>query len=220
MMSVIRLIKSQIERYSIVTSSYRAIRDIWRIHKTKPKTTPYGFRLMGNKAMQVGTFEPIETALIQKYMGEIDVFVDVGANIGFYTCLARSFGKRVIAIEPLPQNLNYLYANLEANSWDDVEVFPVGLSDSPGITPLYGGGTGASLIAGWAGVPHHWNQIIALSTLDILLGERFIGKKLFIKIDVEGVEYKVLMGSQRTLAMTPPNLDGRNLSDSASSPWT
>lgn len=46
-------------------------------------------------------------------------------------------------------------------------------------------------------------RTIALSTLDIVLGERFVGKKLLIKVDVEGAEYELLQGASSTLSMTP-----------------
>lgn len=176
---------------------------------TKLKSTPYGFKLMGSSsvhhlAMQKGTFEPEETRLFMEYFQNSDVFVDVGANIGFYTCLARRSGKHVIAVEPLPKNLKYLYSNLLANDWNDVEVFPVGLSEQAGLATLYGGSsTGASLIGSWAGASQMFHQIIPISTLDILMGSRFTGKKIFIKIDVEGVEYSVLLGATNVIQMQP-----------------
>jgi methyltransferase FkbM-like protein len=45
-----------------------------------------------------------------------------------------------------------------------------------------------------------------LTTLDILLGNRFAGKCLFVKIDVEGAEREVLLGAVKTLDMLPPPL--------------
>jgi len=68
---------------------------------------------------------------------------------------------------------------------------------------LYGGGTGASLISGWAGVSPLWRRTIPLSTLDVLLGKRLEGKRLLIKMDVEGVEYHALQGALQTLSMFP-----------------
>jgi len=154
--------------------------------------------------MQAGTFEPEETALVQQYLHDAEVFVDVGANIGFYTCIARSSGKQVIAVEPLRRNLDYLYVNLAANRWNDIEVYPVGLSDRPGLGVLYGASvTGASLIRWWAGASQVFQRMIPLSTLDILLGARFSGKKLVIKIDVEGAEYQVLLGTRKIISMSP-----------------
>lgn len=173
------------------------------------RMTPYGFSMiagnsMHHRRMQVGTFEPEEVALATEFLKRSDVFVDIGANIGFYTCLARSLGKHVVAIEPQEQNLRYLYANLHANGWNDVEVFPVGLAERPGIEILYGiSSTGSSLVPGWAAQPKAFKATIPVSTMDILLGSRFDGKKLFIKLDVEGFEYQVLRGCRESLTMKP-----------------
>jgi FkbM family methyltransferase len=175
----------------------------------KPRMTPYGFVMIpGNsphhRLMQAGTFEPEEVALTAEYIKRMDVYVDIGANIGFYACMARSMGKYVIAIEPQEQNLRYLYANLSANNWRDIEVFPVGLADQPGVSTLFGiSSTGASLIPHWASQPKNFQQTISVSTLDILLGNRFHGKNIFIKLDVEGFEYEVLKGCRNTLMMKP-----------------
>ena len=100
--------------------------------------------------------------------------------------------------------LDHLYANFMENNWNDIEVFPIGLSDHPGLAMLYGASsTGASLISNWAGASKRFRRVISLSTLDVLLGDRFAGKKLFIKVDVEGVEYQVLRGAMNTMEITP-----------------
>ena len=196
-------LKPYVERYPALAFAYRTIRDAWALQQQKPQATPHGFKLVGNRAMQAGTFEAEETALVKQYLGNAEVFVDIGANIGFYTCLARSLGKHAIAVEPLAQNLDYLYANLNENGWSDVEVFPVALGSQPCIATLHGASTGASLIAGWAGTSPLLRQIVAVSTLDILLGDRFDGKRLVIKVDVEGTECAVLEGALKTLRMSP-----------------
>jgi FkbM family methyltransferase len=190
-------------------NNIRDIRDSYILGTRKPQRTPYGFTMLGStsihhRGMQEGTFEQEETALILQHLKDASVFVDVGANIGFYTCLGRSLGKYVIAVEPLARNLEHLYANLVNNGWNDVEVMPLGLSDRPGIARLYGASsTGASLIMNWAGAHKRFHRTISLSTLDNIIGNRFTGEKLFIKVDVEGVEYSVLKGSINTLHRTP-----------------
>jgi len=171
--------------------------------------TPFGFKLVSrkyiaNRLMLQGTFETDEMEVIKTHIQNADVFVDVGANIGLYTCMAKSFGKHVVAIEPQPQNLECLYANLINNNWTDVEVFPIGLSHKPGILTLYGAsGPSASLISGWAGYSHHFKKIISVNTMDALLDKRFADKKMFIKIDVEGAEYDVLSGALKTICRYP-----------------
>lgn len=187
----------------------RDIRDTYFTVRPQIRNTPYGFKLVGSKSihhvgMQNGTFEPEEVAIFSEYFRKSDVFIDVGSNIGFYACMARSSGLHVVAIEPMPKNLEYIFANLYANEWTDVEVFPVGVSRDPGLAKIYGASsTGASLISNWAGSTKVFQRTIALSTIDILLGNRFVDKKLFVKVDVEGAEYFVLQGAAQLLKMEP-----------------
>ncbi len=185
------------------------IRSAFFSKATSFKDTPYGFKLKGTNSihhvrMQDGKFETEEVEIFQEIFKKSDVFVDVGANIGFYSCLARNLHLHVIAIEPLQKNLKYLFENLKMNNWSDVEVFPVGLAECPNIATLYGGSsTGASLIGSWAGASKIFKNSIALSSLDNLISRRFEGKNIFIKIDVEGTEYQVLLGSQKVMSMHP-----------------
>lgn len=181
-------------------SIYHEYRNKQHYRNFKVKKTPFGFNFIGPPAMQDGLFEQSETAIFLEKVSNCEVFVDIGANVGYFVCIARNIGKKVIAIEPLKDNLNYLYENLRLNSWEDVEVFPMGMGDKPGVAELFGGGTGASLLAGWAGSSEVWKRTIALSTLDIVLGDRFVDSKMFIKIDVEGYEFEVLKGSLNTLS--------------------
>jgi FkbM family methyltransferase len=180
------------------------------IFKTKKKvTTPFGFTLVsrnyiGNRTMLDGTFETAGADIIKSHLHKAEVFVDVGANIGYYTCLARSLSKYVLAFEPQPQNLECLYASLSSNGWSDTEVFPLGLSHTPGLLTLYGAsGPSASLVKGWSGYSERFRRIISVNTMDNVLGDRFDGKKLFIKIDVEGAEYDVLRGATKIITMSP-----------------
>jgi FkbM family methyltransferase len=172
-------------------------------------TTPLGFKLTAGAhraydAMRTGTFEPDETGLIKALLPMSDVFVDVGANLGYYTCIALQHEVHSIAIEPQPQNLRCLFQNLSANGWDDnVEVFPLVLADRPSVVTLFGAsGPSASLVKDWAGYSSRFQQTMAASTLDIVLGERFGDSQLLIKIDVEGAEQQVLNGATSTIHRT------------------
>lgn len=175
----------------------------------RPVRTPLGFvlhspRFSANRQMQDGLFEPAELACVQRLLLETDRFVDVGANIGWYTCVARAAGRKAVAIEPQRQNLDCLYRTLVANDWSDTEVVAMGAGREPGLRTLYGAsGPGASLIRGWAGYSPSTHQIIPMTTLDVLLHGRFAGERLLIKIDVEGAEHEVLEGAAATLDRTP-----------------
>jgi FkbM family methyltransferase len=138
-------------------------------------TTPWGFKLAGNTAMKQGSFEPVETKLVRDILKDVDVLVNVGANIGYYCCHALSMGKQVIAIEPIQRNLYYLLKNIKSNGWNDAEVFPLALSNSTGVLEIYGGNTGASIVKGWAGTPESYVNLAPSSTMDEVLGERLKG---------------------------------------------
>jgi FkbM family methyltransferase len=181
---------------------------IWT--KTREVVTPLGFKLTSGlhpayELMRIGKFEVDETEIITKVLPHVDVFVDIGANLGYYTCLALQSGKPVIAFEPQQQNLQCLFQNLTANGWEEsAEVFPLALSDRPGLLTLYGAsGPSASLIKNWAGYSSRFKKIVPVSTLDNVLAGRFLGKQLFIKMDVEGAEFQVLKGAISTLSIAP-----------------
>jgi FkbM family methyltransferase len=155
--------------------------------------------------MRTGKFEVEETEIISKLLPHADLFVDIGANLGYYTCLALQAGKPVVAFEPQQQNLQCLFKNLIANGWEGkAEVFPLALSDCPGLLTLYGAsGPSASLIKNWAGYSSSFKKVVPVSTLDNVLAGRFSGQRLFIKMDVEGAEFHVLKGALGTLKISP-----------------
>jgi FkbM family methyltransferase len=146
-----------------------------------------------------------EREIILDEMQKADIFVDVGANVGLYTCLVAAIGKRVIAIEPLRQNLDVLSQNVSLNPAlrSMIEILPVGVSDHAGSAAIYGFGSVASLNSTWNATANSHHETIALSTLDELIGNRFAGARLLIKIDVEGCELSVLRGAKQTLIRTP-----------------
>ncbi len=124
--------------------------------------------------------------------------IDIGANVGLFSCYAHSKGHAVLAVEPQPRNVQLLLRNLRINKFD-VEVLPLALADKIGVLPLYGGGQGASLSRGWGGMKATYSTLVPVSTLDSILAGRFEGAPLLVKIDVEGHEKQVLMGAEQTL---------------------
>jgi FkbM family methyltransferase len=132
-----------------------------------------------------------------------DICIDVGANVGLYTCLARARGKPTIAIEPLPSNLNFLYRNLMLNEFRDVEVFPLGIGAKPEIKNIRGFSDIASFVQDWSRSARIRSEPVPVSTLDILIGARFAGQRLFIKMDIEGYEFEALHGALHTLQRMP-----------------
>jgi FkbM family methyltransferase len=190
-----KILKFVIYRLPVIAFFLRRVRD--KINNSrKPTQTEFGFLLKGNKMMEAGNFEVEETRLIRKLICKIDVFINIGANIGYYCCFTLHSEKKTIAFEPLPENLKFLYQNIEFNRWGSrIEIHPVALSERIGITKLYGMGTGASLIEGWAGNSKYYYHNVPVNTLDNIISNRFLEDNILIMIDVEGAEYGVLKGA-------------------------
>src|SRR5437764_1145672 len=85
-------------------------------------------------------YEPAITMLLASDLTEGDVFVDVGAHIGYFTILAAglvgSTGK-VLAFEPEPTNYEQLLRHIKLNDLSNVVVFNWAVGDHPGVVDLY-----------------------------------------------------------------------------------
>ena len=132
-----------------------------------------------------------------------DVFYDVGANVGTYSCFAGQVvdDGNVIAFEPHPANVDRLRENASLNDIQ-VEVRSVALSNEHGSSELSvsgdhdQAGTGThSLSTG------EDEQTFEIETVegDRLIKEEEIRPPSVMKIDVEGAEQLVLEGLRSTL---------------------
>jgi len=180
---------------------YRRLRDVSVAQRSRQ--TVYGFTLAGDAQIASGDFEACEVAAFLELLESHDTVLDIGANIGFYSCLAASRGKHVVSFEPSPRNLNFLYRNLWENNLRSAEVFPVGLGGHSGLARIYGFGGISSFVPGWAQAKDSNYSLVPVMTLDTVTAKRFEGQKLLIKMDVEGSELDVLAGAKETLNREP-----------------
>src|SRR5262249_7183803 len=161
--------KPLVERFPRMALAYRTFRDSRRLFE-EPKQTPMGFKLIGNPSMEAGTFEATEVNIVDLILNHSEVFLNVGAKMGYYCCVRLRKQKYTVAFEPSGDNLQYLYRNLKANNWQDgIEVFPMALSNRLGLLELFGRGTAASLVKGWAGTPEKDRRLVPVSTLDTIV---------------------------------------------------
>ena len=180
---------------------YRLLRDA--TNRRSSIHTKYGFTLAGDPSMANYECESNEIDVFLEMMETHDIVLDIGANVGLYSCLAASHGKPVIAVEPSSRNLNFLYRNLWDNKFRKVEVFPLGLAGHSGLGRIYGYGGIASFVPGWAQARESQSCLVPLTTLDTIVSGRFQNKNLLIKMDVEGFELDVLAGAANTLDLIP-----------------
>ena len=132
-----------------------------------------------------------------------DLFLDIGANTGFYSVMMpmKKLTPEAIAFEPDPGNYARLSANLALNGLGDrVRLFPYALGDRKGETRL----TQAAAENRGESWLEHADQ--PAGEVTIAVEERrfddefqFRGRQLLIKMDVESYEFRVLAGMARTL---------------------
>ena len=195
--------KKILKKLPFVPTIYRNIRES-RFARKEPAMTPFGFKMIGSDLMQKGEFEPGDTKIFRRLIKDADVLVDVGAHFGYYCLQALGLGKKIIAFEPMPTNAKLLMKNIALNGLGErAEIFQMALADKPGILEMYGGGMGASLVKGWGGFSSKSPTLVPVSSLDLVIGDRLAGQQVFILIDVEGAEYRLLQGAKKMLNEDP-----------------
>lgn len=138
-----------------------------------------------------------------------ETFLDIGANIGKYSVLAALFGLKVDAIEPFVRNVDALRANLALNDQQDlVRVHQVALSDRSGAGWVaYDDEQAGSTEQGISddvsvdprpGAKH--KESIAVWRVDEMVANGTVAFPNHVKIDVDGVEHKVLDGMSGILS--------------------
>lgn len=151
--------------------------------------------------------------LLLRHLRPGDVFIDVGAHIGWFTIWASRFvgatGK-VYAIEPEASNYELLKKTILANDCRNVVTHQSAVAEHDGETVFYinqDNDGGHSL---WDCSLHDFNQktrkqptsvLVPCTTLDSFCLARKTGSIRMVKIDTEGAEVSVLRGTSELLSM-------------------
>jgi len=151
--------------------------------------------------------------LLHLVMHKGEIFVDVGANVGYYSLkIAKEYsseGVTIIAIEAHPGNYNALSKNIELNNFRCITAINKAVSDHKGIVTLYERVDPRNRIRSEFyslsnSFIHESNFVrpeggsleIECDTLDNILGEHRVD---VMKIDIEGAEVSALEGATRIL---------------------
>ncbi len=156
-----------------------------------------------------GVWEPPLTQFLQSRLTPGRVFVDVGANLGWFALnAARWVGAdgAVVAVEASPGICAALSAQIERNGLDNVRVVNEAVGSSEGwvtIRPGPSGHTGLTRVvdAGERSGEVRRRQLHQLLTDDELARCRVV------KIDVEGAEYDVVRGIGPALEQLPADAE-------------
>lgn len=154
-------------------------------------------------------YEPITSMVLGELLRPGDTFIDVGANIGFFSLLlsAQTPGLQVIAFEPNPKNYALLVQNARSNGFRHFVCEPLALSDSAGVAQFYlaDSDMSGSLRSDFA---YHEAPPIEVKTvtLDSYLESRVMSERLTLKVDVEGAEDAFFLGARETIKTHKPDI--------------
>jgi FkbM family methyltransferase len=155
-----------------------------------------------------GSSDGLELALVKEWVEPGDSAVDIGANLGMYSCaVASAAGKAavVLAVEPAPQLARQIELTSRLLSIEPLAVSETCAGEEPGSTEFYvaadGTPSGEQSRRSPPGREGDYVRInVRMETLDNLVVARLLGAApSFVKLDVEGAEVAVLRGAERTL---------------------
>jgi FkbM family methyltransferase len=162
-----------------------------------------------------GQWEPEVSHLIKQRLRPGQTFVDVGANIGWYTLLAaQAVGPagRVISIEASPRTFDQLKDNVDNNRLRNVRLVNEAVWSSAGLLSLFQGPPSHSVISTVMSSfaerrrCEAAGQIPARPLSEILTANE-IATLGVIKIDVEGAEREVIRGLEPVLDSFPDDVE-------------
>jgi FkbM family methyltransferase len=185
-------------------------------HKEMTITTKYGYKMhlipqdrgISTELRLFKVHEPLATKIVMKELKDGKTIVDVGSNIGYYAIfesilLGRK--SKVIAIEPIQRNFQYLLRNIAINRLNNVKPINMALSDEAGVVKMV-----RCEGSNWSHVLDNENQTtfkteeVVATTGDKLLES--INEIGLIRLDVEGHEYHIIRGCCTVLRKWYPDV--------------
>lgn len=155
------------------------------------------------RPMSTDLFVVSEVFFIQEYTRRFkinpnDTVVDLGAHIGSFSVFAskKAVLGKVFAYEPSPENFKYLTENKKLNSLSNLLIFNYAVAGSKRNLNLYinEGDSGENSIYKTDAVK---SIKISAVSLPQIFEENKISKIDFLKIDVEGAEYEILLNTPK-----------------------
>lgn len=161
---------------------------------------------IGQTLEKYGEWAYSEIDLLADLIKPGHVVLDIGANIGTHTLSFAKMVQRngfVFSFEPQRISFEFMCANVVANNLTNVFPMHAGVADKPGkiyvpiVDPTKTANAAAFSIQGYStGDPV---DIVAVDSLRL-------GRCNLIKVDVEGMEYPVLLGARQTIETHRPVL--------------
>jgi FkbM family methyltransferase len=187
---------------------WRIASHLWWLERPVTARTLFGARMRVN-AQEIGGryiywfghWEPNLSSWLRHTLKPGDGFVDVGANIGYFSILASQLvdDGPVVAIEALPDAHQFLVDNLKRNKAGNVRAVNAAAWDSRRELDFFASaGDPTEKATVYESLARNWGLsrrfMVRAFPLSELLTEDELSRTRVIKIDVEGAELHVLRG--------------------------
>lgn len=160
---------------------------------------------VGKSILRNKRYETHVTNAIKSQLKSGDTFVDIGANIGYFTLLAASIvGEKgnVYSFEPNQNNCNLIKENIVLNNYSNVTLFPFAIAESK-QTLIY---RGESINSNGQVADVTNSQETVLNVEAVALDDMVLdsAKITAIKMDIEGAEARALTGMSQIIEKFRP----------------
>jgi len=199
----VKFLREQTERYSTTRT--------WSL--TAPNGRTIKFPLTSASAItfkdMAGKYSPYyEKSLVDFLFDRLapgDVFVDIGANVGYVSAFAAAAGAAVYAVEIQRPLIPLIEQMATVNGFDLVRPLHMGMSSGSGLSMIWRSGNHFG-----AGLEGETNRTISDAPNSIAddfvpmmaLDDAFVGDSMLpkiVKVDVEGHEIDVIAGARRII---------------------
>jgi FkbM family methyltransferase len=162
---------------------------------------------IGRVITQTHDYEPHVSKIFCEYLRPGMRVLDIGASIGYFSLLAASLvapNGFVYSWEPSPANVKMLYASQLVNAFSNMEIMQAAAAEKTSLLKYFRAFSNGN-VAEVAGARSE--DILSAETVMGLRIDDFVSPDIrieFVKIDVEGYEFKALNGALKTIERSRP----------------
>lgn len=151
-----------------------------------------------------GEYESETSAFLMQHGHETDLFIDVGANVGYFSLMMKQAYPRldVLAFEPSKSVFDCLKRNVEKNGQNvDIRNLVV-CEEAGGLRDFYVAPAGNFGMSSMTNLFDGDRVEVGTESLDNITESLPLDHKVLLKVDVEGYEFPVLRGGEQLLQRT------------------
>lgn len=181
------------------------------------KKLPQGFRMwltpfehQQQQLLWYGQYDSHITRYLEESLKPGNTFLDIGANIGYYSLVAGTLDPaiRVIAIEPVQSNFEKLKSHLQKNGIDQANAYHLAVGSVPGKVTLFHAGPENEGMSALHPPENHTGtqEQVEMIVLDSWEVTKSLTRIDLVKIDTEGNEIEVLKGMKELIHKYRPRI--------------